>query len=62
MIERHPTLTRDFKIHHIDAGITPNELKDMTTLTRRVLKEHNSDIDVMDYEELEFLEQRKYGR
>ena len=60
MIERHLTLTRDFKIHHIDAGINPDEFESMTTISERMLKERGTDTDAMTEDELEFLEERKY--
>jgi N-acetylneuraminate synthase len=61
MIERHLALTRDFKIHHIDAAITPEEFGEMTTISRRMLKERNANAEVMDEDELEFLEKRRYN-
>jgi N-acetylneuraminate synthase len=61
MIERHLALTRDFKIHHIDAAITPGEFANMTTIISRMGKEQNTNIDAMHKEELEFLENRNYG-
>ncbi len=61
MIERHLALTRDFKIHHIDAAITPKEFSDMTTISRRMLQERNTNPEAMDEEELEFINKRKYN-
>lgn len=61
MIERHLALTRDFKIHHIDAAITPEEFGQMTTISGRILKERNANAEVMDEDELEFLEKRRYN-
>lgn len=61
MIERHLALTRDFNIHHIDAAITPDEFEQMTTISRRMLKERNANAEVMDEDELEFLEKRRYN-
>lgn len=61
MIERHLALTRDFKIHHIDAAITTEEFGQMTTISRRMLKERNANAEVMDEDELEFLENRRYN-
>lgn len=61
MIERHLALTRDFKIHHIDAAITPEEFRHMTTISRRMLKERDASAEVMDEDELEFLEKRRYN-
>jgi len=61
MIERHLSLSRDFKIHHIDASITPDEFSDMTRISRQMLKERDANADVMDDRELQFLEDRNYN-
>jgi len=60
MIERHFTLSRDYKIHHIKAALTPSELKHMISQIEEMNQEINSPKTTHHTEELEFLVKRNY--
>jgi sialic acid synthase SpsE len=44
MIERHFTLSRQYKIHHIQAALTPKEFKQMTLQIDNINQELNSPV------------------
>lgn len=59
-IERHITLTRDWKIHHINAGLTIKEFSNMVKDIRNMEKLMKSHSKSFEEAELEFLEKKKY--
>lgn len=61
MIERHFTLSRDYKIHHIKAALTPEEFKTMTNIIEEITSEINAPVVTYDPEELSFLTHRNYN-
>ena len=61
MIERHITLSRDYKIHHIDAALLPNEYKDMVDLVYDMYEEDTKIIIKISKEENNFLKNKKYS-
>jgi N-acetylneuraminate synthase len=60
MIERHLTLTRDFNIHHIGAGITPDEYSSMVKISREIQIEKGHSSGDSQKDEDKFLIQRDY--
>lgn len=60
MIERHFTLSKDFKIHHIQSALTPQEFKQMTSLIQGIGKEVKQPISAMSLDELRFLQEEHY--
>jgi len=60
MIERHFTLSRDFHIHHIGAGITPEEYSAMVNISREMEVEDKNIISNRQYGEDKFLVNRDY--
>ena len=60
MIERHFSLTRDWKIHHIGCALTPEEYREMNSLIDRILLESSAGLTEFHKEELEFLKDMKY--
>jgi sialic acid synthase SpsE len=60
MIERHLTLTREFKIHHIDAAITPDEFSQMSTIISRIKRDIGTSKSTYETEELDFIEDKLY--
>lgn len=61
MIERHFTLSKDFKIHHIQSALTPHEFKQMTSLILGIGKEIKQPMSAMSLEELRFLQDEYYA-
>jgi len=61
MIERHLSLSRDLKIHHIQSALLPNEFKDMVGLIGNLRQENISSFENGFSEaELGFLKHKKY--
>lgn len=60
MIERHFSLTRDWKIHHIGCALTPSEYREMNSLIDKILLEAAAGLTEFHKEELEFLKDMKY--
>lgn len=60
MIERHFTLTRKWNIHHINASLTPQEYKEMTSIIENIILEKNNNPTEFYKRELEFLKQMEY--
>jgi sialic acid synthase SpsE len=60
MIERHFSLSRDFKIHHLECALLPNEFRDMIDCISRVLNENSSSSDISTGES-RFLDDKDYG-
>lgn len=60
MIERHLTLTRDFNIHHIGAGITPKEYSEMVQITQEIQAEKLHSSADQQKDEDKFLIERDY--
>jgi len=61
MIERHLALSRKFRIHHIDAAITPKEFKRMNEIITKIGKNLSTGYETMEKEELEFIDKKKYS-
>ena len=60
MIERHFTLSRDFHIHHIGAGITPEQFSSMVNIaTEMDIEDKNFSSDKQAGED-KFLVNRDY--
>jgi N-acetylneuraminate synthase len=59
-VERHITLTRDWKIHHINASLTIDEFSKMIKDIRNTEKLMATHAKSFEDAELEFLEKRKY--
>lgn len=60
MLERHYTLSRNFKIHHIDAALEPNEFENMINIISDFYQELSTDSKDYRDEEFKFLERREY--
>ena len=60
MIERHFTLSKDYKIHHIDAAITKAEFEQMATIIKEIKMEQDSVTEAFNSKELAFLEEKIY--
>lgn len=60
MLERHFTLSRDWKIHHIEAALLPEEYNSMTSLINAIHIEENQIIKEYEEEELDFLKKMEY--
>jgi len=60
MIERHFTLSRDYKIHHIKSGLIPSEFKNMCDIINNITSECNCNIVEYDSEENKFLKDKIY--
>lgn len=60
MIERHFSLSRDWKIHHIECALLPKEYRDMNNLIEKISLEKNASLTQFHKEELEFLKDMKY--
>jgi len=60
MIERHFTLSRDLKIHHLECALLPEEFRDMVDFISRVKMENASDSETSS-DESKFLEGLDYG-
>jgi len=60
MIERHFCLSTNLKIHHIRAGLTPKQYREMNSLIDELVEELNAVVAEYHQEELTFLEDRKY--
>tara|TARA_R110002153_G_scaffold44703_2_gene126103 strand:+ start:11610 stop:12452 length:843 start_codon:yes stop_codon:yes gene_type:complete len=61
MIERHFTLSKNYKIHHIKAALTPCEFSSMVKTIEELNSEINSPVVTYDPEELSFLKYRNYN-
>ena len=60
MIERHFTLSRDFHIHHIGAGITPDQYSAMVNISREMDVEDKNTLSDRQVGEDKFLVNRDY--
>ena len=60
MIERHFSLSRDWKIHHIACALTPPEYKQMNDLIDKIIIESGTSLTEYHKEELDFLKGMKY--
>ncbi|HDY67940.1 MAG TPA: hypothetical protein ENH85_09135 [Candidatus Scalindua sp.] len=60
MIERHVCLSKNLQIHHIKAGLTIDEFRDMMRDIRLSLKMFEKEFREFDVKELEFLKKRVY--
>lgn len=60
MIERHFSLSLDWKIHHIKSALTPEEYKEMNATIDKLILENNAPLTEFHNEELSFLENMKY--
>lgn len=60
MIERHFTLSRDLKIHHINAALEPHEFRTMTRTINEICIERGQEPVDFHAKELDFLEGRHY--
>ena len=60
MIERHFSLSRDFKIHHIEAALIPDEFRQMTNMIDEIFLETTTSSESFNPEELKFLVDRVY--
>lgn len=61
MIERHFTLSRDLKIHHIDAALLPLEFKQMINIIKSITKEDIQTTEKLDKNEINFLKNKDYS-
>lgn len=61
MIERHITLSRNYKIHHIDAALLPNEYKNMVDLVYDMYEEDTKIVREISKKESDFLNNKKYS-
>lgn len=60
MIERHFSLSRDWKVHHIACALTPPEYKQMNDLIDKIIIESGTSLTEYHKEELDFLKGMKY--
>ena len=60
MIERHFSLSMDWKIHHIGCSLTPETYKEMNSIIDKLIMENNAGLTDFHHEELEFLKDLKY--
>jgi len=60
MIERHFSLSMDWKIHHIGCSLTPEKYKQMNDIIDKLLIEKKLEFNEFQEEELEFLKEMKY--
>ncbi|MBT5188171.1 MAG: hypothetical protein HOM01_15290 [Kordiimonadaceae bacterium] len=60
MIERHFSLSRDFKIHHLECALLPREYREMIDSVSKVLKEDSRD-SATSSGESRFLDDLDYG-
>ena len=60
MIERHFTLSLDWKIHHIGCALTPKMFQEMNDTISKLILENNAGLTEFHKEELDFLKDRKY--
>lgn len=60
MIERHFTLSKNYKIHHIKSALCPDEFKNMVSQICEINEEITSAKTTHHPEEFEFLKERKY--
>lgn len=60
MIERHFTLSKEYKIHHIKSALCPDEFRRMVTHIDEINKELSSPTTTHNPQELEFLKEKKY--
>lgn len=60
MIERHFSLSRDLKIHHLECALLPDEFAAMVSSAKGVVLESKTASDISEGEK-DFLEKRDYG-
>ena len=60
MIERHFSLSMDWKIHHVGCSLTPKTYKEMNVAIDKLILENNAGLTEFHREELEFLKDMKY--
>lgn len=61
MIERHVTLSKDFKIHHIQAALDMDEFKQMIDLITKMAEEISTPISEWQPDEMDFLKKQIYS-
>ena len=61
MIERHFTLSHDWKIHHLKCALTPDQYKEMNKMIDELISESNSNLNEFHQDELKFLQDMNYG-
>jgi len=59
-VERHITLSRDLKIHHIDASLTVAEFEQMVRDIRETELVHSKEYSEVESDEYSFLKERRY--
>ena len=60
MIERHFSLSMDWKIHHIGCSLTPKTYREMNLTIDKLIMENNAGLTEFHREELDFLKDLKY--
>ena len=60
MIERHFSLSRSWKIHHIECALLPQEYRAMNNLIEKISIEKDASLTQFHKEELDFLRDMKY--
>ena len=60
MIERHFSLSLDWKIHHIGCSLTPETYREMNEIINKLLIESKTQLTEFHEEELSFLKNMKY--